>query len=204
MEHIKSSSELKKDLDDDTFMSTWKMFKARENFRLTLQMEGLKKNLDEQIRAATVLNLIELPPDNMDEEEIFNERLEYREGELAGNYGKASKKAIETFYGDSKPVFKYAEIAHGKPQRQVIQEIPEILVIPDKVEANECDALTQVIFLEEPPSEVDTINGANNLFQLPSIRHMAFPESDSLPDLTAMETQVELAEIDLTDFVTYL
>lgn len=199
MEHSESSSESKKDLDDDTFMSTWKMFKTRENFRLTLQMEGLKKNLEEQIRAATVLNLIELPPDNMDEEEIFNERLEYREGELAGNYGQASKKAIETFYGDSKPVFKYAEIAHGKPQRQVIQEIPEVLVIPDKAEANECDALTQVIFLEEPPS-----SGANNLFQLPSIRHMAFPESDSLPDLTAMETQVDLAEIDLTDFVTYL
>lgn len=180
--------------DGEKRLASWKIFKAREHFRLKLQMEGLKNTLEEQMRTATVLNLIELPPDNMDEEEVFNDRLDYREGELAGNYGRAPKEAIEIFYGDSKPVFKYAESAHGKSEKQVFQEVSEVLVVPD----------TQVILLDEASSTMEISN--DSLFELTNDTHIIFPDSDSLPDLTTMETQVELAEIDLTelDFVTDL
>lgn len=180
--------------DGGNRLASWKIFKARENVRLKLQMEGLKNTLEEQMRTATVLNLIELPPDNMDEEEVFNDRLDYREGELAGNYGRASKEAIEIFYGDSKPIFKYAESVQGKSERQVFQEVSEVLVVPD----------TQVILLDEASSTMEISN--DSLFELTNDTHIIFPDSDSLPDLTTMETQVELAEIDLTelDFVTDL
>lgn len=190
---------------DEKFLSSWKMFKARENFRLKLQMEALKTSLEEQMRVATVLNMIELPPDNMDEDEIFNDRLEYREGELAGNYGQASKEAVEKFFGESKPVFKYAQIPSGKVQRQVIQEIPELYVMSDTEAAVQGlvgteDVMTQVILLDNQPSlDVGTSDGNETLFQLPNDTLMVFPDPDSLPDLLTMETQVKLAEIDLTD-----
>lgn len=192
---------------NNNFLISWKTFKARENFRLELQMEALKKSLEEQMRSATVLNMIELPPENMDEEEIFNERLEYREGALAGNYGRASKEAIEKFYGESKPVFKYAQIPPNKIKKQVMQKEPELYVMSDEdgaaaVQETESsgEVVTQVILLDEASSTVGVSDVTDSMFQLPNDTLMVFPDSNPLPDLMTMETEVELAEIDLVDF----
>lgn len=159
------------------------------------------------MRSATVLNMIELPPENMDEEEIFNERLEYREGALAGNYGRASKEAIEKFYGESKPVFKYAQIPPNKIKKQVMQKEPELYVMSDEDGAaavqepeSSGEIVTQVILLDEASSTVGVSDVTDSMFQLPNDTLMVFPDSNPLPDLMTMETEVELAEIDLVDF----
>uniref|UniRef100_A0A336M630 CSON012700 protein n=1 Tax=Culicoides sonorensis TaxID=179676 RepID=A0A336M630_CULSO len=183
---------------------SWKLFKARENFRLKLQMEALKRSLAEQASTAKVLNMIELPPDNMDEEEIFNDRLEFRESELAGNYGSAPKEAVQAFYGESKPIFKCAPPPSTKGRKTaLVEQIPDFYVLSDNNLNSNDDSgiLTQLILLDNDISQIgaETV-GQQTLVKLESDTVMIIPAIESaepLPDLVTMEDQVQLAEIDL-------
>lgn len=161
-------------LDNKYEKNKWKRFKVRENLNLKLQIEGLRKSLEEQLKGAAILNCVELSPENIDEDEVFNDRLEYLEGKLAGNYGKAEKQNIEKVYGDSKPVFKYAEINDEKPQKsQVIDEVSEIITQPDMIKAANEDSLTQIILLNEQTSL--TKEHMNTLSQMPVDTFMVLP-----------------------------
>lgn len=174
-------------VNDPDLMFSWKTYKARQNFRLHLQQEALKRSLEQQMRDAKVLNMIELPPDNMDEEEIFNDRLEYREGELAGNYGSASKESIEAFYGESKPVFKFAQLPAAKNKGKMV-EIPDLIYLSDKEtidRVTEDNVMSESMILKNLESSEDREKNENFF---------------GLPDLLSLETEVQFSGMNLSDF----
>lgn len=176
---------------------------SREKLRLEMEIEALQRSVDHQLNASKDLTYIELPLENLDDVEIFNDRLEFIEGDLAGNYGVASKEAVIAFYGESMPVFKGDPAVAVQAQQANLKQ--ELVCLPETgleviamdlensaasafiVQGVPGDASSQILFIPNTVSEMEQPAG----------------KSISLDDMETQLSQISLnaLQFDITPLI---
>lgn len=172
---LKSYLQLEPQGSTEEMVACFDLQMSREKLRLEMEIEALQRSVDYQLNVSKDLTYIELPLENLDDEEIFNDRLEFIEGDLAGNYGIASKEAVIAFYGESMPVFKGDPAVAVQAQQSNLKQ--ELVCLPETgleiiamdsensvapafiVQGVTGDASSQILFIPNIASEMEQPSG---------------------------------------------